>query len=207
MKTGKCRGYRKVKRGLDLALTLAAFVLLFPWMMLIGILIWITSGRPVIYRHPRVGRGGEAFVLYKFRTMVADPKEQERRLTDEQKQKLCQDFKLKQDPRITRFGHFLRKTSLDEIPQLVNVIRGDMSLVGPRPVTEAEIRKYRPHQQLFLSVRPGVTGPWQISGRSDTSYKHRVWMDIHYIRNINFWTDVSILFRTLLVPFRQKGAY
>ena len=116
-------------------------------------------------------------------------------------------FKLKNDPRITRIGQFLRKTSLDELPQLINVIRGDMSLVGPRPIVEDELEKYGDHLKLYLQVMPGLTGLWQVSGRSDSSYKKRVALDVWYIRNWSIWFDIAIIFKTLKVLLNKQGAY
>jgi lipopolysaccharide/colanic/teichoic acid biosynthesis glycosyltransferase len=169
------------------------------------------DGGPAFYAHERVGRGGRLFGCLKFRSMVVDS---ERRLAE----LLARDpaaraeweatRKLKRDPRVTWVGRFLRASSLDELPQLINVLRGDMSLVGPRPVICAELAAhYGAAAQHYLSVRPGLTGPWQISGRSDTTYAQRVALDVGYATRADLWTDVKILLRTPAAVILRRGAY
>jgi len=168
------------------------------------------DGGPVLFGHMRVGRDGKLFRCLKFRSMVTDS---ERRLSDHLRQDESArrewetTFKLKNDPRITAVGRFLRRTSLDELPQLFNVLRGEMSLVGPRPVVKAELERYGVHQITYTSVRPGMTGLWQVSGRSDTSYAQRVRLDVDYVSQQSFRTDISILVRTVAVVAASRGAY
>lgn len=197
------------KRIFDLAGALVLLLLLAPAMLL---LMWRlrAEGGSAIYGHVRVGRGGRQFRCFKFRTMVPDA---DRRLAEllasdpEAKAEWEREFKLKNDPRVTRLGDFLRRSSVDELPQLFNVVRGEMSLVGPRPVVEAELARYGDKLDDYLAVRPGMTGLWQVSGRNDTSYERRVALDSDYVRNWSFRRDISILFRTVGVVLGRKGAY
>jgi len=198
------------KRVFDYAVALALLVLFAAPLLLIAMLIKATSRGPVIYRHRRMGRNGRPFDCFKFRTMYADAGERLKEI-------LAMDAgaraewearrKLANDPRVTALGGFLRKTSLDELPQLLNVLLGEMSLVGPRPVTGGEIEKYyRDAAELCFGVMPGITGLWQVSGRSDTDYGYRVALDAWYVRNWDLWLDVVILLRTLAAVFRKEGA-
>ncbi len=168
------------------------------------------DGGPAFYTQSRIGKDGKIFQCWKFRTMVvgADQVLQEILAKDAvARQEWERDFKLKNDPRITPIGLILRKTSLDELPQLLNILRGEMSLVGPRPVTAAEESYYGDYFRDYLSIRPGMTGLWQISGRNDISYDQRVQMDSWYARNLSFWVDLKILFATIGVVLRRKGSY
>lgn len=168
------------------------------------------DGGPAIFAHQRVGRAGVMFPCFKFRTMHVDAEKQlEDLLINDHlaRAEWEQGFKLHNDPRITRIGKFLRKTSLDELPQLFNVIRGEMSLVGPRPIIRAELERYGQDVEYFLMVSPGMTGLWQISGRSDTGYGVRVYLDTWYVKNWSLWYDIAILFKTIKVVFHGKGAY
>jgi Undecaprenyl-phosphate galactose phosphotransferase WbaP len=192
-----------------LAGVLLLLLLLVP-LAVISLLVRITSPGPAVYRQRRVGRNGQPFNCYKFRTMYRDA---DARLTDilnaspEAKSEWVQYRKLSDDPRITPLGRFLRRTSLDELPQIMNVLRGEMSLVGPRPVTEEEIRDhYRDSAELCFSVLPGMTGLWQVSGRSNTSYEYRVSLDSWYVRNWNLWLDIVILIKTVYVVLNRQGA-
>ncbi|MBL8507032.1 MAG: sugar transferase [Chitinimonas sp.] len=197
------------KRLLDILLGLLALLLCAPVLLLLYGLLCLQGGRP-LFGHVRVGRHGRTFHCYKFRTMYVDA---EQRLADllardpEARRQWQQDFKLKQDPRVTPLGAFLRKSSLDELPQLWNVLRGQMSLVGPRPVVSEELPRYGEALASYLAVRPGITGLWQVSGRNDTSYAQRVALDAHYVRNWSLWLDISILLRTCLVVLNRRGAY
>jgi len=197
------------KRVFDL---FGAFILLiigaFP-MLYIGWLIR-RDGGPAIFAHQRIGRSGKIFPCFKFRTMHVDADLQLRQLLSSDsvaRDEWNREFKLRKDPRITRIGKFLRQTSLDELPQLFNVIRGEMSLVGPRPIVQAELERYGDNAHYFLMVRPGMTGLWQINGRSDISYDTRVYLDTWYVKNWSLWYDVAILFKTVRVVFQGKGAY
>lgn len=168
------------------------------------------DGGPAFYGHTRVGRNGKEFKCWKFRSMVANSQEvlEELLANDENARKEWEaDFKLKDDPRITEIGEFIRKTSLDEIPQLLNVLRGEMSLVGPRPIVKDEVKYYKDKINEYYSVRPGVTGLWQASGRNDISYDLRVYLDSWYVRNWSLWSDIVIIIKTIMVLTSRKGAY
>lgn len=182
-----------------------ALLLLTPVLLFIALLIIIFDGWPVIYLRRVVGAAGE-FNAYKFRTMCRNADEVLNRDT-ELRQAFTQNFKLKSDPRVTRAGEYLRRYSLDELPQFVNVVRGQMSLVGPRMITAEELRRYGESQDLLLSVKPGLTGYWQIKGRQDVSYEERVQMDVHYITHWSLSLDLKILLGTPLRVIRGKGAY
>lgn len=194
---------------LDKFLAVVAFVTLLPLFAIIPILIKLTSRGPVFYRQDRLGRKGKLIKVWKFRSMYADADARLARLLEENPALRTEweaNFKLKDDPRVTPFGRFLRKTSLDEIPQLFNVFAGDMALVGPRPIVEREVPLYGAAYETFASVKPGVTGLWQVSGRSDTNYPRRVALDTYYVLNWSPWLDIWILFRTASAVFRMKGA-
>jgi undecaprenyl-phosphate galactose phosphotransferase len=203
--------YRFIKRAFDIVGSLALLVLFSPFFVLIAISIRRHDGGPVIYRQKRSGRDGEPFFCLKFRTMAIDADERLYRWRQENPelyQQYLKTYKLVDDPRITQPGKWLRRTSLDELPQLVNVLRGEMSLVGPRPVVERElIEFYGPAAQLYKRVRPGLTGLWQVSGRSDTSYEERVTYDEWYILNWSFWYDIVIVLQTAWIIISRKGAY
>lgn len=195
------------KRPFDVVASLIALVLASPLMILIILLIRITSQGPIFFIHKRVGLSGREFPLYKFRTMVQNAESLKSQFTPEQQAEFLADYKLKEDPRVTKIGRFLRKTSLDELPQLFNVLRGDMSLIGPRPVTQEELSKYDGFVNLLLSVRPGITGLWQVSGRNDISYEERVQLDINYILNCNWAMDCKLMLDTIRVMLFRLGAY
>jgi Undecaprenyl-phosphate galactose phosphotransferase WbaP len=200
---------RFLKRMFDIASALALLVVLAP---LFAYLIWNIrqTGGAAIFSHMRVGRYGEMFGCLKFRTMVPDADGVLRRLLDSNPSARAEwerDFKLKDDPRITPIGAFLRRTSLDELPQLWNVLKGEMSVVGPRPIIEEELERYGDQVGYYLETRPGITGLWQISGRNDTGYEDRVALDSWYVRNWSLWYDLVILVKTINVVLRGKGAY
>jgi lipopolysaccharide/colanic/teichoic acid biosynthesis glycosyltransferase len=196
---------RALKRGVDLLGALFLLALLLPVFLLAGAMILLMDGEPIIYRRRVVGTRGE-FDAFKFRTMrrgadallLSDPA-----LTRE----FERSYKLKRDPRVTRLGAWLRSTSVDELPQLFNVLLGQMSLVGPRMITAPELRKYGPHQQLLLSVKPGLTGYWQVHGRQNVTYEQRVAMDLHYIENWSLLMDLKILSMTPLRVLKREGAF
>lgn len=201
---------RYLKTIFDFALTLVGTVAISPILIFIAIWIYKDSPGPVIFKHTRIGKNGKKFPCYKFRSMCIDAKEKLAELLENDpvaKAEWERDFKLKNDPRITKSGAFLRRTSLDELPQIFNVLRGDMSLVGPRPVIEEELERYGEYVNDYLMVKPGITGMWQINGRNDTSYAERVCMDSWYVRNWSIWIDNLILWRTLKSVIRCKGAY
>lgn len=201
--------YRTFKRGADVVLASTLLVVLSPVIAGIAIGIRSTGAKP-LFSHSRIGKHGRPFQCYKFRSMVmnADSVLNQYLANNlEAREEWGRDQKLRKDPRVTRIGHFLRRSSLDEIPQLLNVLKGEMSLVGPRPVVHEELEKYGPHLSHYLAVRPGVTGLWQVSGRNDTGYDERVALDCWYVRNRSLWLDAKILLKTLAVPFRRGGAY
>ncbi|RVS29652.1 UDP-phosphate galactose phosphotransferase, partial [Klebsiella pneumoniae] len=168
------------------------------------------DGGPAIYGHERIGKGGRPFKCLKFRSMVINSKEvlEELLICDPKaRQEWNATFKLKNDPRITKIGAFLRRTSLDELPQLFNVLKGDMSLVGPRPIITAELERYNDEVDYYLLSKPGMTGLWQVSGRSDVDYETRVYLDAWYVKNWSMWNDIAILFKTISVVLRKDGAY
>ena len=200
---------RLLKRIFDLVAALVLVVLLALPFAYMALLIR-RDGGPAIFAHKRVGQSGQEFACFKFRTMRVDAEEQLRLLLASDpavRAKWEREFKLRNDPRITRIGQFLRKTSLDELPQLFNVIRGEMSLVGPRPVIQAELACYGEDVDYFLLVRPGMTGLWQVSGRNDVDYDARVYLDTWYVKNWSMWYDVALLLKTIKVVFQSKGAY
>lgn len=200
-----------LKRAFDILFSLFALLLTGPFLLLLGVLVTLTSSGHAIYGHRRVGRGGKAFRCYKFRTMYLDAdKRLELLLASDPllKEEWDKNHKLKNDPRVTPLGKFLRKTSLDEFPQFWNVLKGDLSIVGPRPVVYQELTKFYGEQASHvLSVRPGLTGPWQISGRSNVSYAERVRMDVDYVNNRNFLLDLTIIIKTIPAMLSSRGAY
>ncbi len=203
------RGPQLAKRLFDIVAVLCGLALLAPFLLFIA---WNIrkDGGPAIFKHKRVGQNGKEFKCYKFRSMVIDADKRLKALLDssaEAREEWARDHKLKDDPRITGLGHFIRKTSVDELPQLLNVLRGEMSLVGPRPIVEAEKEKYGDYLRFYLEARPGVTGLWQVSGRNDTDYSRRVMLDTWYVQNWSLWTDIVILFKTIKVVLRRDGAY
>lgn len=203
------RSPRIAKRIFDVMVAAALLILLSPVLMLISFLIR-RDGAHALYGHVRIGSSGREFRCLKFRSMVANADEvlEELLSTDtEARVDWERDFKLKNDPRVTRLGAFLRKSSLDELPQLINVLRGEMSLVGPRPVVQAELDRYADKVAYYFQVRPGITGLWQVSGRNDVDYATRVGLDVWYVKNWSLWTDIVILLKTVRVVAFRIGAY
>ena len=202
---------RIVKRLFDIVASGLLLILLSPLFLIIAIAIKRTDPGKITYAHRRIGRGGEPFDCLKFRTMVSDADVRLQRWREENPdlyEEYCQTFKLRDDPRVTRIGRWLRRTSLDELPQLWNVLKGQMSLVGPRPVVAQELDDhYGPAAQLYVRTRPGMTGLWQVSGRSDTSYERRVFLDEWYILNWSFWYDIVILIQTAWIVATGRGAF
>jgi len=195
-----------IKRAFDFCSALVSFALCAPLMMVIGLLIKLDSPGPVFFRQERAGRYGKPFRMWKFRTMVADAEQQLSQLVDVEK--LEQPvFKLKEDPRVTRVGRWLRRTSLDELPQLINVLRGEMSLVGPRPEQVDLAKRYTASQAQRLLVKPGITGSMQVSGRGDLPFEERLKLELAYIENYSLWEDVKILLRTIPAILSTRGAY
>lgn len=191
-----------------LVLGVALFIL--PLMIAIAVAIRMHDGGPVVFRHRRVGRNGKAFYCMKFRTMSVDAEARLKHLlaTDPlARAEWERDFKLRNDPRVTPIGHFLRRSSLDELPQIFNLMRGEMNLVGPRPIVEAEIPRYGPRYRHYCAVKPGITGLWQVSGRNDVSYRSRVAMDTLYAKRRTMLLDIRILAATLPAVLSKRGCY
>lgn len=200
---------RIIKRSFDILASVSLLGLLSPLFIYIAFKVSRDGAFP-FYGHERVGQFGKKFKCLKFRSMIINSKEVLAHLlaTDpEAKAEWEKDFKLKNDPRITPIGHFLRKTSLDELPQLINVLRGEMSLVGPRPVVEEELERYGDDKTYYLMAKPGMTGLWQVSGRNDVDYATRVYFDSWYVKNWGLWNDIAILFKTINVVLKRDGAY
>ena len=205
------RVYNRIfKRIFDLTLTIIGGIIISPILLLIAIATCISNGGGIIFAHRRVGMYGKTFNCYKFQTMVKNAdKVLEKYLAEnpEARREWEETFKLTNDPRVTKLGNFLRRTSLDELPQLWNVILGDMSLVGPRPIIEEEVPRYGKNIREYYMVLPGITGMWQVSGRSDTTYPERVAMDTWYVRNWSVWIDIMYLFKTVKAVLTGRGAY
>jgi lipopolysaccharide/colanic/teichoic acid biosynthesis glycosyltransferase len=199
------RNYEIAKRLLDLALCLLAMPLVLVALGVCAALVWVDDPGPVFFRQLRTGQGGRRFRMFKFRTMVVNAEEL-KQVYAHLNEHTWPDFKITNDPRVTRVGQFLRKTSLDELPQIFNVLNGDMSLVGPRP-TSFSASTYDLWHTARLEVKPGITGLWQIKGRSDVDFDDRLRLDIEYIENRSIWLDLRILVGTAVAIFKQRGAY
>ena len=200
---------RILKRLFDIIGAVAIITVLSPLLLYISRKVK-KDGGPAIYGHERIGKNGQVFKCLKFRSMVINSKEvlEDLLANDEAaKNEWNATFKLKNDPRITKIGGFLRRTSLDELPQLFNVLRGEMSLVGPRPIIKAELERYNDEVDYYLLSKPGMTGLWQVSGRSDVDYETRVYLDAWYVKNWSMWNDIAILFKTISVVLKKDGAY
>ena len=195
-----------LKRLFDIIVAGVLLVLLSPLLLILAVCIKLDSKGPVFYAHTRKGKNRNDIKIYKFRTMYSNSDEIFESFSDEQKEEYYKNFKLDNDPRVTKIGDFLRRTSLDEIPQLANVLKGDLSLVGPRPIVEKEICKYGQYADKLFSVIPGVTGYWQAHGRSDTSYDERIEMDMYYIDNKSILLDIKIMFKTVISVIKKEGA-
>ena len=201
--------YKFVKRAFDFIAALAAIVAISPLLLIISAIVYMGDPGPVIYGQLRIGKNGKAFKMWKFRSMYKNADKMIDQLTDEQRQQYITEFKIDNDPRITPVGNFLRKTSLDELPQLFNVLCNDMSLVGPRPLIESEIQTY--YADMFdtlLSVKPGVTGYWQAYARNNATYQsgQRQQMEMYYVNHASIMLDIKILFRTVVSVLRKDGA-
>jgi len=198
--------YHVCKRGLDISASVVLLILASPLLLVIALVVKMSSKGPVFFAHRRLGRNGKEFHCLKFRTMSVDA--EERMKQDPQlRRRFEEKFKLEDDPRITGCGAFLRRTSLDELPQFFHVLRGEMSLVGPRPIVRNELSKYSIYGHKLLSVKPGLSGLWQVCGRSDTSYPERVMMDMQYIDHRSLWLDTRLLLLTASAVLRKSGAW
>ncbi|NGT79777.1 sugar transferase [Clostridium perfringens] len=190
----------------DFISSLIGLIIFLPILIIIAVAIKLDSKGPIVFGHIRIGKNGQEIKVYKFRSMVQNAQEVFNNFTPEQKAEFNKNFKLENDPRITRVGSFLRKTSLDELPQLLNIIKGDMSVVGPRPIVKKEIIKYGDSFGKVFSVKPGLTGYWQANGRSDTTYDERVDMDLYYVDNRSLGLDFKILIQTFVSVIKKEGA-
>lgn len=197
--------YKMSKRMLDIMASVIGLICLSPVLLLLVVLIKIDSKGPVIFKQKRVGFKGREFYMYKFRSMVVNAEELKAKLAA-QNEMSGPMFKMKEDPRATKIGKFIRKTSLDELPQLINVIKGDMSLVGPRPSLPNEVKEFEPWMLRRLDVKPGLTCFWQVSGRNDIDFEDWMKLDIKYVNEKNFFLDIKLIFKTVLVLFGDKHA-
>ena len=198
--------YRIVKRILSILCSVISIIVLSPLFIIISLVVKISSKGSVFFIHERIGFQGKKFKLIKFRTMVDNAEDMIAAFTPEQKKEWEENFKLKDDPRITKIGKFLRKTSLDELPQLINILKGDMSFVGPRPIVEDELSWYGDNKEKLLSVKPGLTGWWAVNGRSDVPYPERCDLELYYVDHVSFGFDLLILLKTLGAIIRKDGA-
>lgn len=202
--------YFILKRTLDIIISGLAILLLSPILLLLGIMyLFGESKGPLFYKQQRYGKNGKLFYMYKFRSMVVNADEKLKNNSVLYEKYVTNNYKLEQyeDPRITHLGRFMRKTSIDELPQLFNVFRGEMSLVGPRPIIEEELHEYKEFKDDFLSVKPGLTGYWQVNGRSKIGYPERVSFELYYVYNQSILLDLKIIFHTVLIVLLRKGAY
>lgn len=198
--------YHIIKRAFDIVFSLVLIVVLSPLFIIISLLILLGSKGNPFFAHYRIGKNGKVMYIYKFRTMVPNAEDMIKDFTPEQKKEWEENFKLKDDPRITKIGKFLRATSLDELPQLFNILKGEMSFVGPRPIIESELEWYGKDKDKFLSVTPGLTGWWASHGRSTIKYPERCKLELYYVDHASVSLDIKILFMTVFSVFRRSGA-
>lgn len=201
--------YTVSKRAFDILASAVAIILLSPVLMIISAMVYLGDPGPVIYGQIRIGKNGKPFKMWKFRSMYMNADKMIDQLTPEQMQQYYTEFKIDNDPRITKVGNFLRKTSLDELPQLFNVLFNDMSLIGPRPLIESEIQMYySDYYDVLLSAKPGVTGYWQAYARNNATYQsgERQQMELYYVHNASAWLDIKILFKTVVSVLKREGA-
>ena len=206
-KIRKLEIYNKyIKKIIDKLISTVSLVILSPVFLIIAICIKLESKGPVFFIHKRIGKNGKKIGMYKFRTMVPNAEELIKKFTPEQMKEFKENFKLENDPRITKVGKILRKTSLDELPQLINILKGELSIIGPRPVIGEELEKYGENKEKFLSVTPGLTGYWAANGRSNTSYDERMKMELYYIDNMTWKMDIKVFFKTIISVLKKEGA-
>lgn len=202
----KVKTYDFVKRIIDIIISGIGLIICLPIFILIAIIIKIDSKGPVFFKHKRIGKHGKKLEIYKFRTMIDNAEEAMKYFTEEQKKEFKENFKLENDPRVTRVGKILRKTSLDELPQIINILKGEMSIIGPRPIVKNELEKYGKNQERFLSVAPGLTGYWAANGRSDVSYEERMALELYYVDNRSLLLDLKIFLKTIGSVIKGRGA-
>lgn len=205
-KVSKKQAYAYIKRIIDCITSSIALILLLPIFLIIAIAIRLDSKGPIFFAHTRIGKNGKPIKIYKFRTMVVNAEELIKKFTPEQMKEYKENYKLNNDPRITKVGNILRKTSLDELPQLINIIKGDLALIGPRPVVNAELEKYGENASKFLSVTPGLTGNWAANGRSISEYEERMQLELYYVDNMSLKMDIEIFFKTIIAVIKREGA-
>lgn len=198
--------YKPVKRVLDILIASIGLVVLSPIFLIVALCIKLETRGKVMFKHKRIGKNGKEIYIYKFRSMVENAEDMIKDFSPEQMKEFKENYKLKNDPRITKVGKFIRKTSLDELPQLLNIIKGDLSIIGPRPVIEEELEKYGPTKAKFLSVTPGLTGYWAANGRSCTSYEDRMKMELYYVDNMSLKLDIKIILKTVITVIKRQGA-
>ncbi len=198
--------YKFIKRFLDIMLALVGMIVLSPVFLIIALAIKLESKGPVFFKHTRIGKDGKIIKIYKFRSMVDNAEDLIKSFTPEQMKEYKENYKLSNDPRVTKVGKFIRKTSLDELPQLINILKGDLSIIGPRPVVAEELKRYGSNIEKFLSVTPGLTGFWAANGRSCTSYEQRMQMELFYIDNLSLKLDVKVFFKTIEAVIKREGA-
>lgn len=209
-KTNKKILYRATKRMIDIIGAIVGIIFLIPTTIAVCLARKISKEDkgPVFYEQLRYGKNGKVFRLYKFRSMCIGADEKLKKYLEENEEirkEFQKTHKLQNDPRITKIGNFLRKTSLDELPQVINILKGEMSFVGPRPVVEKEVEDYGKNKDKFLSVKPGLTGYWQVNGRSNTTYEERMEMELYYVDNCSLWLDIKIFFKTFITVFKKEG--
>lgn len=207
----KEKTYEITKRIIDIIGSLVGIVFLMPITIIIYIVRFILreNDGPLFYSQKRIGQNGKYFRLYKYRSMCKDAEDKLAKYlaeNEEARKEFSENQKLQNDPRITKLGDILRKTSLDELPQVINILKGEMSFVGPRPIVDGEIEKYGDLREKFLSVKPGLTGYWQANGRSNTTYEERIEMELYYVDNKSLWLDIKILFKTFISVLKKEGA-
>ncbi len=202
----KAKTYDVVKRIIDIIIGSFGLIICLPIFIIIALLIKIDSKGPVFFKHKRIGKHGKDLEIYKFRTMIDNAEDAMKNFTEEQKKEFKENFKLENDPRVTRVGKILRKTSLDELPQIINILKGEMSIIGPRPIVKNELEKYGKDMDKFLSVAPGLTGYWAANGRSDVSYEERMALELYYVDNRSLKLDLKIFFKTIVSVLHGRGA-
>ena len=198
--------YKFVKRFFDIVLASIGMIVLSPIFLIISLAIKLESKGPIFFKHTRIGKDGKIIKIYKFRSMVDNAEDLIKSFTPEQMKEYKENYKLSNDPRVTKVGKFIRKTSLDELPQLINILKGDLSIIGPRPVVAEELKRYGSNIEKFLSVTPGLTGFWAANGRSCTSYEQRMQMELFYIDNLSLKLDVKVFLKTIEAVVKRRGA-
>lgn len=206
MKTSKRYIYRFIKRTCDLVVSLFGCIICIPIFIIISVIIKIDSHGPTFFRHTRIGHKGKPLGILKFRTMVENAEDLIKDFSPEQMKEWKEKYKLEDDPRLTRVGKILRKTSLDELPQIFDILVGKLSFIGPRPITEEEYLTHNVNKEKYTSVKPGLTGYWACNGRSDVDYEERIKLEYYYIENASLWLDIKVFFKTIFVVLSEKGA-